>query len=71
MISTNHDAVCLNNGSTWGFYFVTDAAKQWAESNLDCEEWQWLEGMLSVDHRCGEDITIGMREDGLTVVGRF
>lgn len=70
MISTNHDAVVLNNGSTWGFYFVTPAAKEWAQAHLDAAEWQWDRGCLSVDHRSAPDIVVGMREDGLIVVGR-
>jgi len=74
MSDAPHDVVVSNQGTVWTFYLETPDAQDWVTSSgvrAETEPHQWLgEHILVVDHRYGEDVVLGMREDGLIVVGR-
>ena len=44
----------------------TEGAREWVEGNVQTEPWQWLGQTLVVDHRCIEDLELGMVDAGLT-----
>ena len=51
--------------SVYGITPVTKEAKAWIEENASFESWQWLEGMLYVEHNYIADLIEGMIGDGL------
>lgn len=53
--------------SVLSFYPKTDAAREWFESHVEAESWQWFGGALCVDHRLAGQIIEGIAGDGLRV----
>lgn len=45
----------------------TDAGREWIETRLDTEPWQWLGRSLTIESRYAIEIMEGMEVDGLYV----
>jgi len=43
---------------------LTQKCREWIDENVYVESWQWLNGMLAIDHHFIEDIQVGMLEAG-------
>lgn len=62
------DVDVYNDGSTFVFKPLTDAAKAWVKENVSLESWQvWAGGAFVVEHRFAGDLASGMCEAGLVV----
>ncbi len=61
------DITIKNEGSVILITPRTPEGREWVDSNLALESWQWLGDGFAVDSRYVEDIIDGMRNDGLDV----
>ncbi len=61
------DIIIRDEGSVFLVKPVSDAGRQWIDTNLQTEPWQWLGEALGVEHRFITDIIDGMLGDGLIV----
>ena len=62
------DVEVYNDGSTFVFKPLTDAAKAWVKENVSLESWQkWAGDSFVVEHRFAENVARGMLEAGLVV----
>lgn len=62
------DVIVHNGGTIFQFEPVTAAGKDWINSNVESEPWQWFGSTLVVDHRHAGPLAEGMIEAGLVVV---
>jgi len=62
----NADFVVSNNGSTWSFKPVSEAAKKEVEL-MGIEGWQWIGKSFHVDHRLASQLADQLRNDGFDV----
>jgi hypothetical protein len=61
------DIETYDEGTLTGFEPVTEAAQEWFDENVQSEGWQWLGGILWVDHRFANALIEGAAGDGLEV----
>jgi len=61
------DVHVYNQGTVIGFMPMSEAANEWFADNVQAENWQWLGGMLAVDHRYASDLIEGIKEAGLEI----
>ena len=62
------DVTVTDHGTIVAFTFNSDAAKQFADEQIQAESWQYFYfDTLCVDARYAEDLVTGMQNDGLTV----
>jgi len=62
------DVTVTDNGSTFSFNLISQRAKDWVNDNTEVESWQWLGGVLVVDHRPANGLFEAMQADGLDVL---
>lgn len=63
----NPDVSITNNGSTFSFALLTDAAKAWVRDNVSTEGWQWLGNTLVVPARCVEALYSLLDQAGFSI----
>lgn len=56
------------SGSMFLFRPLTDAGRQWIDSHVVSEPWQWHGGALAVDYRYAWELARLAVEDGLEVL---
>ena len=56
-----------NEGTVFIFWLQTDAARDWADENVDVEDYMLLDSGFACEHRCARDIALGMLGEGLVV----
>ena len=45
------DFLIVDHGTIWKFYPETEEQREWLETHVDAEGWQWMGTALCVDHR--------------------
>ncbi len=58
-------------GSIYYLTPMNEQGREWIDSHLETESWQWQGLSLAVEHRYAEDIALGARADGLSVSTAF
>lgn len=61
------DVTVTDHGSIVAFTFNSDAAREFADEQIQAGPWQYFGGALCVDARFAEGLVIGIQDDGLTV----
>lgn len=62
------DVLVSGGGSLYVFRALTDAAKEWIESNVSSEGFQpQFPEVLYVEHRYAHDLAAGMRDAGMVL----
>ena len=59
------DVTMHSEGSLVGFTLHTLAARQWFETNVGADGWQWMGTTLWVDRRYAHALADGVAEAGL------
>lgn len=54
-------------GTVWQFTPLTDKAREFAQTELGLESWQWLGETFSVDHRPAHDLIDFLLAQGFVV----
>ncbi len=63
----NTDFRFTNHGSIITVIPVTDTAKEFIESEVHLESWQWMGNSIALDHRCARDLADVIVEAGFSV----
>jgi len=61
------DVLIANDFSVFVFTPMTARAKQWFETNIESEPWQWMGASLVVDRRFAWGLGQGLKDAGLVV----
>jgi hypothetical protein len=61
------DLTVDDRGSMFLLTPISELAKEWVQTNLALEGWQWLGASFAVEHRFVGQLVDGMRADGLRV----
>jgi hypothetical protein len=61
------DVTIRNEGNLIAFTAHSEAAREWFDTHVESEGWQWLGSTLCVDHGYADAITCGLLADGLRV----
>ena len=61
------DLLVLNDGTLVGLQPLTEASHDWLYDHAQTEPWQWLGGVLWLDHRSAEALTEALSADGFTL----
>lgn len=56
-----------SHGSIWTFEPLTERAKNFTETDLDVQGWQWLGPAFGVDHRPAHDLVTALEAAGFIV----
>ncbi|MGD9617660.1 MAG: hypothetical protein AB7H90_21595 [Alphaproteobacteria bacterium] len=61
------DFLIADHGSIVSIRPVSAAAREWLDANIVAEPWQWMDGTVAVDPRCGRDIVAALTKAGLPI----
>ena len=61
------DFLVRPQGTIWTFEPVTGRAKEFTDSNLDVQSWQWIGPAFGVDHRPANDLVTALEGEGFVL----
>jgi hypothetical protein len=61
------DFIVVTHGSIWTFEPVTEAAKNFTNTDLQVEGYQWLGNAFGVDAKLANDLVTCLEEEGFNL----
>lgn len=61
------DFLVTSHGSVWQFQPLTETAKNFTDTDLDVQDWQWLGSSFGVDARLANDLVGALEDEGFVL----